>query len=553
MGLETTIRSSLAQKLLLVSGMVLLMTTQAIGGCSLITNCLAASIQASSRPIGDKWAVIIGISKFADTQVPPLHYSAKDAQDFYGYLIDQRAGRFNQDHVRLLLNEEATKVNIMDAIGDSFLPHAANPGDLVLIYLSTHGSPAGADIRGVNYVVAYDTQLRKLFATGLEMRQLLQIIKERVHTNRILLVLDTCYSGAGAESGHKGLVRTNVDSQELAQGIGSLVISSSLPNERAWESDNLHNSYFTRFLIDSLKENPDSKTIDKAFETMKSKVQSTVLREKGELQTPVMAGTFVGPKLILGAPATINRLSPYSVSVPGATNTSAQAPVNLSEYAQHMQLAKQLQNEHKLWDAAHELEISTKLNPGSLEAYLAAANVYDDQGRYDMAFESAKRAVVNDDNSSQAHEVLGSEYLRCDMAEEALRQAQIAVTLDPSSSTSHNLLGFINEHKFQRNDLAEQEYRRALNLNSLNVKAMINLGLLLESENRQLDEVGMLFRKAQEADADDWQAHLALARFLFYKKADRTAAEIEMRKALGLYPANAEIHSKGFVLFEAEL
>jgi len=181
---------------------------------------------AEGTAIGDKWAVVVGIGRFADPQVPELKYSAKDARDFARFLTDPAGGRFAADHVRLLTDENATKVNIMDTLGDSFLPHAAHPDDLVVIYLSTHGSPAGADIRGVNYVIAHDTQVKKLFATGIEMRQLLRMIKERVHTRRILLVLDTCYSGAGGDGGHKGLSRVNADARALAQGVGSVVIAS---------------------------------------------------------------------------------------------------------------------------------------------------------------------------------------------------------------------------------------------------------------------------------------------------------------------------------------
>ena len=154
---------------------------------------LPAKVQQSLANFkGDKWAVVIGVSRFSDGSIPQLKYSAKDAQDFYDYLTDPNHGRFAKDHVKLLLNEDASKVNIMDVIGDSFLPHGAAPGDLVVIYLSTHGSPAGADIRGVNYVVASDSRVNKLFATGIEMRQLLRTVKERVHTNRVVLVLDTC-------------------------------------------------------------------------------------------------------------------------------------------------------------------------------------------------------------------------------------------------------------------------------------------------------------------------------------------------------------------------
>ncbi len=260
-----------------------------------------AAITKLGQPIQDKWAVVIGCSHFADQRVPTLKYSAKDAQDFANYLTDPKFGKFKKDHVKVLTNEDASKVNIMDTIGDSFLPHAAMPGDLVVIYLSTHGSPAGADIRGVNYVIAYDTSVDKLFATGIEMKQLLRIIKERVHTDRILLIMDTCYSGAGAstEAGHKGLTRTNVDAQSIAQGCGSLVISSSLPNQRAWESDKLQNSFFTHYLIESLEDNPGQITIDQAFNKMSSKVQQGVLQEKGEMQTPAMSGVFKGPKLVL--------------------------------------------------------------------------------------------------------------------------------------------------------------------------------------------------------------------------------------------------------------
>jgi hypothetical protein len=82
-----------------------------------------------SAPIEDKWAVVIGIGDFVDPGIPKLKYSSKDARDFYDYLVDPTQGKFKPDHVRLLLDRNATKINIMDALGDSFLPHAANPKD----------------------------------------------------------------------------------------------------------------------------------------------------------------------------------------------------------------------------------------------------------------------------------------------------------------------------------------------------------------------------------------------------------------------------------------
>ncbi len=497
------------------------------------------SAAPASKPVGDKWAVVIGIGKFADARVPELKYSAKDAKDFYNYLTDPATGKFEKDHVKLLLNDQATKVNIMDMLGDSFLPHAANPEDLVVIYLSTHGSPAGSDIRGVNYIIAYDTRVQRLFATGLEMKQLLRMIKERVHTNRIVLILDTCYSGAGSEE-HKGLSRSNVDAPGVAQGIGSLVICSSSADQRSWESDELKNSYFTKHLIDALKESPTS-TLDHAFNLMKQRVQQEVLKDKGEVQTPMMSGVFSGPPLQLGLKPSVVRQAPITfIAGDTATKTGGSA-VDFSAYGEHMRKARELIDGNKLWEASHELNLAIKANPDSVEAQLVYADVLDMQGRYSESLEAAKRAVRNDEESARAREKLARAYHRVSQSDEALRQAQKAVTLDPENSSAHYLLGRINEKNFNHVDLAEQEYRKALALNGLNGPALLGLAHVLERQGRDVQE-GFI-RKALAADEDDAEAHLELGR-LFLKQGKVDEAEKQVRKAISTDPNNAVLHAE---------
>lgn len=494
----------------------------------------------SSKPVGDKWAVVIGIGKFADAKVPDLKYAAKDAKDFYNYLTDPAAGKFEKDHVKLLLNDQATKVNIMDMLGDSFLPHAANPEDLVVIYLSTHGSPAGADIRGVNYIVAYDTRVQRLFATGLEMKQLLRMIKERVHTNRIVLVLDTCYSGAGGES-HKGLTRSNVDSQGVAQGIGSLVICSSSPDQRSWESDELKNSYFTKHFIDSLKAAPNA-TLDHAFNDMKQKVQQSVLKDKGEVQTPVLSGSFSGPPLQLGLKPLIVRQAPITFT-PGDDATKSGNSIDFSAYGEHMRKARELIDANKFWEASHELNLAVKNNPDSVEAQLVSSDVLDTQGRFGEALEAAKKAVRNDAESARAREKLARGYHRMAQPDEALRQAQKAVTLDPENSMAHYLLGTIHDKSFNHVDLAEQEYRTALKLNGLNGPALLGLARVLQQQGHDQTAVEALIRKALEADEDDSDAHLELARAVL-SKGGRDEAEKQLRKAIACNPNNPLLHAE---------
>lgn len=251
----------------------------------------------ANRPVTDKWALVVGISKFSDPALN-LRYPAKDAQDFYNYLISK--GNFAKDHVRLLLNERATKENILDQLGDSWLPRAALPDDLVVIFISSHGSSSDADIRGVNYVVAHDTNPTKLFTTGIPMQHLADTIRERVHSDRVLVVLDTCHAG-GATSESKGIVRqANADAATIAQGSGQLVICSSDKNQTSWESKQYPNSVFTRSLIEGLQKQGSSSDVSDVFNFVKDKVQQEVVQERGVLQTPVLESSkWTGKDLVI--------------------------------------------------------------------------------------------------------------------------------------------------------------------------------------------------------------------------------------------------------------
>lgn len=252
---------------------------------------------AKNRPVLDKWAVVVGVSKFADAKLN-LRYPAKDAQDFYNYLVTK--GNFAPDHIKLLLNENATKDRILDVLGDSWLPRLALPDDLVVIFISSHGSASDSDICGVNYVVTYDTNPDKLFTTGIAMKSLAATIKERVHSERVLVVLDTCHAGGASES--KGLTRNaNADALSFSQGTGQMVVCSSDKNQVSWEGKNMQNSVFTRNLIDAFQERGAQSPISEVFKTVKEKVEEQVVRERGVLQTPVVeASKWSGNEIILG-------------------------------------------------------------------------------------------------------------------------------------------------------------------------------------------------------------------------------------------------------------
>lgn len=251
------------------------------------------------RPIEDKWAIVIGIDRFKNADIPQLRFSAKDATDFAKFLVSN--GNFAADHVLILTNEAATKDNIRAAIGDTWLPRRVAENDLVVIYASTHGSPKEMDLKaGENFLVAYDTDPGMLFTTGINFADLAPTIKKRTGCDRIVLLLDACNSGA-ANVGGKGLIRTNNFDVSSLVGQGQVVISSSSSDQRSFESKRYENGVFTKQLIDALQIKGSKTNLSDAFNFLKQQVENEVRFDRGQNQTPIMKSLWAGTELILNA------------------------------------------------------------------------------------------------------------------------------------------------------------------------------------------------------------------------------------------------------------
>lgn len=300
------------RRILLAAVIVLSMNTSHL--CTLA----AETSNDPNRPIKDKWAVIIGISQFANSSVPTLKYPAKDAEDFCNFLVNN--GNFKKDHVLLLTNEKATREQIVDAFGDGWLPRRVMEDDLVVVFISSHGSPA--DRAGDNFIIAYDSNPSRPYSTAIRLQDLAAEVTKRTGCDRLVLLLDACHSGAAAD-GQKGLSRTlsNFDVNAIA-GTGQLVISSSKPDQVSWESKRYPNGVFTHNLIDSLQLNGHQTKIDEAYKHLKEKVETEVRFDRIASQTPMMLSKWTGTELALCAPASEPRTLPFSDAVDPAAEIS---------------------------------------------------------------------------------------------------------------------------------------------------------------------------------------------------------------------------------------
>lgn len=316
----------------LVLGVVLTLS-QASGGLTAFAQLMDGQTDDSSqnRPIKDKWAVVIGVSKFANPAVPQLRYAAKDAEDFRQFLI-KREG-FAPDHVLALTDETATKVNILEAFGDGWLPRRVMKDDLVVMFVSTHGSPA--DQSGENFIVAHDTDPDHLYATGIRLQDLPNELTRRTGCDRLVLLLDACHSGAVVNA-QKGLVRVprNFDLNTVT-GNGQLVISSSSSDQVSWESKRSANGVFTEQLMQALQVKGAQTTLEDAFPTLQSGIATEVRFDRMADQTPVMLNKWKGSKLSLAIPPTEPRTvpsDPIEAPTVSTQNRSYQPPAATNQY-----------------------------------------------------------------------------------------------------------------------------------------------------------------------------------------------------------------------------
>jgi hypothetical protein len=269
-----------------------------------------AKVPGALRPVRDKWALVIGIGEFHDSALN-LQYTTKDAQDFAAALADSRYGRFKKDHVKVLLNEQATTRNIKSELNS--LARNAGSDDLVLIYLASHGSPRDAESGGVNYVITYDTDISdpdSLYATALPMIEVVNVVRNRVKARRAVVLLDTCHSGGALPAGGRGIkvaggVNASAPSSDtldkMRQGVGRAIVASSQVDESSYESPRLHNGYFTYYLIQSLEQSGGQETIEKMYASVRQGVSARVLADLHTHQTPVMSLSQQVRDIVVGA------------------------------------------------------------------------------------------------------------------------------------------------------------------------------------------------------------------------------------------------------------
>lgn len=249
----------------------------------------SAAAPAPLSRVREKFALIVGVGDFKDAAIPKLRFPAKDAKDLAAALTDPQVGRFKSENVFVLTNTEATRKNINAMLQQLIL--RAQEDDLVLIFMSSHGSPhqEGSGLGGVGYIVTYDAGLANMWDDALEYADFSRKVG-LIRAKRKVLFLDTCFSGQMVPKGAKALVAEgpgieDATAKMFLSGEGSFVITSSRATEKSYESARLQNGYFTYYLVKALRDLPEP-TVKNLYARLSQQVPDAVASGEGQPQHP---------------------------------------------------------------------------------------------------------------------------------------------------------------------------------------------------------------------------------------------------------------------------
>lgn len=223
-------------------------------------------------------AVVVGIERYRE-KLPAADFAAGDARLAAEYF--KRVLGVPEANVALLVDERASKGDF-EKYFERWLPNRVQAGDDVYVYFSGHGAPNPA--KGDAYLVPYDGDPTYIEQTGYPLKRLYEQLA-KLPAKRVLVAMDSCFSGAGGRSVIAKGARPLVSVKAPATLDAKITVLS------ASAGDQISNSYqekghglFTYFLLKGLKERGgDFKAV---FDYLKPEVAGIARREYNADQDP---------------------------------------------------------------------------------------------------------------------------------------------------------------------------------------------------------------------------------------------------------------------------
>jgi len=246
--------------------------------------------QVKSKQDKNAYAIVIGIEQYRQ-KLPKADFAAHDAKIVSEYLTKTMG--YPEENVITLIGDRALKSD-MEKYFDRWLSNNVEENGRVFIYYSGHGAPDTKS--GGAYLVPYDGDPSFIAETGYPIARLYESLG-KLKAKEIIVVLDSCFSGAGGRSvlakGARPLVM-NLQSN-IALSRNMTVLSASSGEQISSTYDEKGHGLFTYFLLKGIK-NEDvvkqdgSIKMDDLFGYIKPQVERIARRQYNNEQTPQLMG-----------------------------------------------------------------------------------------------------------------------------------------------------------------------------------------------------------------------------------------------------------------------
>lgn len=229
----------------------------------------------------DAYALVVGVEKY--NTLPDARFAERDAKAMNAHLL---AMGYPQRNIVLLTGSQATKTGLIKNL-EAWLPNNVTEKSTVMFYFSGHGAPDAKTSQA--YLVPMDGDPQYLEETAYPIKRLYAKLAA-LKAKRVLVALDSCFSGAGGRSVLATGTRPLVAKLELAPGEGKVVsLSASSSDEITGALEEQGHGLFTYQLLKALTETAGRGTVSEVYAALKPRVQDEA-RRQNRAQTPQIFG-----------------------------------------------------------------------------------------------------------------------------------------------------------------------------------------------------------------------------------------------------------------------
>jgi hypothetical protein len=212
-------------------------------------------IKITDRPYGNRYAVLIGINNYIDSEVRALAYAEEDIRAIYDILAT--VGKYEKNNIFYMTpnaeqpQDRPTRTNILLTL--KWLSENLKPEDSVLLAFCGHGDTD----RDVNYIIPLDGRLALPQDSSIQLGRLFEWL-DACPAQRQVVMLDACHSGGSSTliRGDRGIEIISKSFTEELERIGvpegRAVLASCSIEEVSYEEPRFGHGVFTYFMLNGL-------------------------------------------------------------------------------------------------------------------------------------------------------------------------------------------------------------------------------------------------------------------------------------------------------------